>query len=979
MTITPSLFEAHLKCPTKCWLRAAGESASGNPYAEWVHTGQESYRVDAANRLMAGTTADDCAPSPGSSRREEAHSSVEDLKGARWLLAVDVLMRFKLRSSRGNEAQTSSSQPAIHDAKGIDQSLLTSAATNVEPRLHAVERVPSEGRGKAAQFIPIRFIYRNKLTKDDKLLMAFDAFVLSEMLGREVSLGKIIHGDDHATHMVKVSTLANEVRKRLEKITTLLSSQSPPDLVLNRHCAECEFQARCRQKALETDDLSLLSSMSAKERQKLRGKGIFTVTQLSYTFRPRRRPRRQRDKREKYHHSLKALAIREKKIHIVGSPELKIEGTPVYLDVEGLPDRDFYYLIGLRIGSGDSAVQHSLWADTVADEGKIWREFLAILETVEKPVLIHYGSYETTFLNEMKNRHGSPPDDSVAARAIGSSLNLVSVMYAKIYFPTFTNGLKEIAHYLGLKWSAASASGLQSIAWRDAWSSHKEPSERQKLICYNAEDCEALDLVTRAVLGLHQARSGLRGTGESEIVDTSTLKREHPYGFKRNTFFFPELDAINKAAYWDYQREKVYVKSNQQLRHALKQASRKVRTLPLNKRIQCPPPTKCPQCGSSGIYKHGRAKKIVYDLKFTRCGLKRWIVHYQFHRYLCRNCEKAFYPEERAWSGSKFGSGILAYSVYQNIELRLPQETIDRSLNKLFGLQLAGGNTGRFKGMAAGFYSATYDSLLERLQAGRLIHADETKAGVRGEGGFVWVFTSLDQVAYVYTESRESDWVQCFLKDFKGILVSDFYAGYDSIECPKQRCLVHLLRDLNDELHTHPYDEELKRLGKTFADLVKPMIETVDRYGLKARFLKKHLSSVDRFYRNLAGVIPGSEVSEKCKVRLERNREELFTFLRYDGVPWNNNNAEHAIKPFAMLRHVINGVTSAKGLRDYLILLSVCQTCKYMGVDFLDFLRSGEKDIHAFAESRRRGKRQTPSSPLPASPPSAIPDSGGSS
>src|SRR5437868_2992248 len=49
-----------------------------------------------------------------------------------------------------------------------------------------------------------------------------------------------------------------------------------------------------------------------------------------------------------------ALAIRERKIHIVGSPELKLQGTPVYLDVEGLPDRDFYYLIGLRIGIGES-------------------------------------------------------------------------------------------------------------------------------------------------------------------------------------------------------------------------------------------------------------------------------------------------------------------------------------------------------------------------------------------------------------------------------------------------------------------------------------------------------------------------------------------------------------------------------------------------------------------------------------------------
>ena len=181
---------------------------------------------------------------------------------------------------------------------------------------------------------------------------------------------------------------------------------------------------------MEKDDLSLLASMSAKERQKLRSKGIFTVTQLSYTFRPRRRPKRLRDKREKYHHALKALAIREKKIHIVGSPELKIEGTPVYLDVEGLPDRDFYYLIGVRIGNGESAVQHSLWADSVADEGKIWREFLAILETVEKPVLIHYGSYETTFLKRMCERFGKPSKALISlVNQIEQRVNVLSFLF----------------------------------------------------------------------------------------------------------------------------------------------------------------------------------------------------------------------------------------------------------------------------------------------------------------------------------------------------------------------------------------------------------------------------------------------------------------------------------------------------------------------------------------------------------------------
>jgi hypothetical protein len=52
---------------------------------------------------------------------------------------------------------------------------------------------------------------------------------------------------------------------------------------------------------------------------------------------------------------------------------------------------------------------------------------------------------------------------------------------------------------------------------------------------------------------------------------------------------------------------------------------------------------------------------------------------------------------------------------------------------------------------------------------------------------------------------------------------------------------------------------------------------------------------------------------------LEKNRDKLFTFLNYDGVPWNNNNAEDAVKPFAELRHVIGGVTTENGLREYLV------------------------------------------------------------
>ena len=915
MRISSDLFNAFLKCTTKCWLRASGEPAAGGAYAEWLKSKARSYRATEIERLLS-EPKNEVAVSPPQ----------ENLKAAQWHLAANLSVRAQMKT-------------------GV-----------LESEVHAVERVPSEGRGRSAQFIPIRYIFTNKLSDDDKLLLAFDAFVFSETAGREVSFGKIIHGDDTSEVKVKTAALAGEVRRRVERIATLLSRPTAPELVLNRHCGECEFQTRCRRKAIETDDLSLLSGMSEMERKKLHSKGIFTVTQLSYTFRPRRRPTRMRDKREKYHHSLKALAVREKKIHIVGRPELKIDGIPVYLDVEGLPDRDFYYLIGVRIGSGDSAVHHSLWAATATDEGRIWREFLAILETLEKPVLIHYGSYETAFLKRMGERHGQPPEISLAAKTIGAAVNLLSVIYAQIYFPTFSNGLKEIAGHLGYRWSDSDATGTQAIRWRHEWASSRDPLQKSLLVTYNFEDCKALEVVASKISELAQARPNAENSPRDDVVDTAALKREHPFGFKRNTFAFPELDVINKAAYWDYQRERIYVKSDVKPRRTSTLGGGRAQVIVPNKTVEGWPPSSCPKCASAKLFKHAKYSRSIIDLKFMRHGIKRWVTRYRFHRYQCQGCGAVFQPEEMCWGKSKFGSEIRAYSLYLNIELRLPQVHIVSKLNRLFDCHLYNTAISNFKAVAAEKYEETFNALVRRLCSGRLLHVDETKVNLKNKDGFVWVFANMEEVAYVYSDTREGDLLQTMLKDFKGVLVSDFFAAYDAIQCPQQKCLIHLIRDLNDDVLKYPFDEEMKQLARSFTVLLKPRVETIDRYGLKSRFLTKHLPSVRQFYRRLSESNLQSERAAKLKARLEKNRDKLFTFLEYDGVPWNNNNAEHAVKPFAALRHIIGGVTTEKGLREYLVLLSICETCKYIGVDFLEFLRSGEKDIHSFADRRTRAR-----------------------
>ena len=126
-------------------------------------------------------------------------------------------------------------------------------------------------------------------------------------------------------------------------------------------------------------------------------------------------------------------------------------------------------------------------------------------------------------------------------------------------------------------------------------------------------------------------------------------------------------------------------------------------------------------------------------------------------------------------------------------------------------------------------------------------------------------------------------------------------------------------------------------------------METVDRRGLKSRFLGKHRGSVDRFYKHLTANSVFSDAAKKVVDRLKKNQKTLFTFLDYDDVPCNNNNAEHAIKAFAMLRHVIEGVTTKKGTHEYLVLLSVCETDSAVSDGF------GSTVGAAFRVRRRKG------------------------
>src|SRR5262249_45111353 len=293
-------------------------------------------------------------------------------------------------------------------------------------------------------------------------------------------------------------------------------------------------------------------------------KGILTLTQLAHTFRPRRKGKRVVRKTHHRYHALQALAIRDKRIYVFGTPELRESPVRVYLDLEGNPDEGFVYLIGMVVSEGSTELRYSFWADDKSQEPAIFEQFLAVLARFDDFVVFCYGGYERAFLKRMRKtaKRKKPVD-----RILGRLVNVLSVVHAHLYFPCYSNGLKDVAGCLGCKWSEPDASGLQSLVWRARWEMTHDEGWRQKLLTYNLEDCAALRRGAElgSVLRTHPGpaagaeRAAVNGIPVGSVEELDRLGTIAHRG--KIEFFHPDFAYINACGRFDYQRQRVFVRA----------------------------------------------------------------------------------------------------------------------------------------------------------------------------------------------------------------------------------------------------------------------------------------------------------------------------------------------------------------------------------------------------------------------------------
>jgi hypothetical protein len=496
------------------------------------------------------------------------------------------------------------------------------------------------------------------------------------------------------------------------------------------------------------------------------------------------------------------------------------------------------------------------------------------------------------------------------------------------------------------------------------------------------EDCTALKRVTQVVRDIVAGAAPSTPTVANPEFPPVGFVRDldklaHDQKWRRVNFVHPDYEFINNCAYFDYQRERVFVRTSPGLRKRIpKRGKNRNSRLRVSRRVTVLS-QECPLCksrdlalvpkGVVGKFRRHRAKR-AFDLVITSSGMRRRVIECRPRLQRCLTCGQIFLPEQHERLDKHF-HGLKSWAMYQHVAHRLSLGTIGTMLKEFFDLSVNTSEIHMFKALPAGYYEPTYRRLLHKILSGGLLHIDETEVTLQSGKAYVWVFTNLEEVVFMYRPTREGDFLKELLKDFHGVLVSDFYAAYDSIACPQQKCLIHLMRDINQDLLNNPFDEELQSITRPFGTLLRNIVTTVDQHGLKRRHLERHNPDVEWFFRELGGQHFQSEAAQNLRRRLNKYREKLFTFIHHDGVPWNNNNAENAVKRFAYYREDTVGLLKEAGLTSYLVLLSICHTCRYKGVSFLKFLLSREQDVDLFCE----GKQQRHEAALETYPKGFIP------
>ena len=128
--------------------------------------------------------------------------------------------------------------------------------------------------------------------------------------------------------------------------------------------------------------------------------------------------------------------------------------------------------------------------------------------------------------------------------------------------------------------------------------------------------------------------------------------------------------ARREAARWDYQRDRIYSRTDAELRSVRQRTKARLkRAVRISKEVIYGPRRICPRCQKSGNQMSRTITKHLHDLRFTKSGVTGWIVKCRFQVFRCQHC-MGFIPwPEEFWERTKFGRNLAAFAIFDTLRM----------------------------------------------------------------------------------------------------------------------------------------------------------------------------------------------------------------------------------------------------------------------------------------------------------------------
>jgi len=296
-------------------------------------------------------------------------------------------------------------------------------------------------------------------------------------------------------------------------------------------------------------------------------------------------------------------------------------------------------------------------------------------------------------------------------------------------------------------------------------------------------------------------------------------------------------------------------------------------------------PHECTHCGSRELENTGRFEDhVVADIPEPKLEWHR----YRRHIAMCRACHKTSQGRgDLELPGSHIGPRARLFTCYSRVHLGISLGKTRDLLHSFFGLTVSrAGLLGHLK-WGGTLFEPVVDELLELLRRSPVVGGDETGWRINGQTAWAWCFRDPKLAVFLIDRHRSRDVLVRALGDsFSGTLVSDFYAAYNGLDCDKQRCLVHLLRELaklREELPWQSVRAWIDPLMTLFQDSMQ-LAKDRKKLGSEA-FVAARQGVLDRFDELMLGCRSENKDCLRIWRRLFKHCDELFTFLDDPRVP----------------------------------------------------------------------------------------------